>query len=477
MKIQRVTYFALVALISTVSCTKDAVEPPVIDWNEDIYFRTTLASVASSRGQDMTLDLLDSFQVTCFNAGDMKKDDSGVVSPYFENATFIRKDSSAGITFISSPFEEPREWPAASGLMTFFAFSPSLGVMAENNEAAPGSAPEDYFNLRNNSTASDAFLTTDYRLGTIRVNPDISRQFDFVTAAVRGERWKDFSSGVDLAFSHQMSQVELKAWGDSGYDFEIVGVRIGNPVVEGTFLFPDNPASGAGRWEDAPNSVKDKVEYLYRAAGAASDDNLSADRIFRINGEEHNTLQSAGSIMGQGGCAMVIPTLNSRWEGLEDPDIDSRPYATDRMYFSILMRVSSKSSDKQVYPYPDNPDGLTVIYYATDNEGVIVAQVYPGETEGTFFTDSGLEHPYVAPEGISIKEFGWAAVPVDADWSAGKRYVYTLNYSDGIGLHDPADPKPGTPITGQPSITWGVSISPWGVAAPDDDYTPGLDVP
>lgn len=473
----RVTYLALGAFVFAASCTNEAAEPDVYDWDDGkIYFRTSLADVASSRAQDMTLDGLESFQVTCFNTGNTKKDETGFFSPHFKNATFVRKDSSAGAAFVTSPSEEPHDWPATGGIITFFAFSPSIGVMTEGNPAISGK--DGYFELLNTSTDTDQGLSIDYRLGKIRVKPDIASQFDFVTAKAQGERWKDFGGGVDLAFSHQMSQVELRAWGDgSDFDFEIAGVRIGNPVVEGTFVFSDSTdPDSSGRWAKEETEVTERVEYLYRADDG-SGDIPTGDMIYRINNGEHNSPESAASIMGRGGCAMVIPTANTAWEGLADPDIEVDNYSTDRMYFSILMRVTCASTGKQIYPYPGNPDGLTVVHYAVDGDGAILARVYPGAAEGTFFTDSLLQQPYPITEGIEVKEFGWAAVPVGVDWTAGKRYIYTLDYSEGIGVHDPHDPLPGTPIKNLPSITWGVSVAGWGPAKPDDDYTPDIDVP
>lgn len=474
MKKIKVTYLALGAFLSAVSCTQETAEPDVYDWAAgEIFFKTSLTDVASSRADDMTLDRLESFQVTCFNTSDIEKDAEGFILPYFKNATFIRQTSPVGFAYVSAPSEGPLYWPEKDGLLNFFAFSPSCDVMAAGNSAVTGT--DRYFNLINTTKEDNSRVVIGYRLDKVRVNPDIASQFDFVTAETSGERWKDFTGGVELAFRHQMSQVELKAWGSGEeYDFEIAGVRLGNPVVEGTFVF-SGPSEG---WADNEDATKDKVEYLYRSGVANADIPDSGDRIFRINSSEHNTLESAASIMGRGGCAMVIPTVNPKWEGLADPNIGAMPYATGRMYFSILLRVTAPSGVKPLYPYPGNPYGMTVIHYAVDRSGAITARLYPGEKEGEFFTDTSLQHPYMAAEGEEVKEFGWAAVPVDADWSAGKRYVYTLNYSEGIGLHDPQDPDPGKPIAMiSAPVSWGVSVSSWQNAEKNEDFDPDVNVP
>ena len=475
MNIIRVTCFALGAFVfAATSCSEEAAKPDVYDWEYgQIYFKSSLSSIASSRADDMTLEHLESFQVTCFNTGDIKRDTLGFVSPYFEDATFIRSVSpSAGQVYISSPEEEPRDWPDNGGQLKFFAFSPSRTEMAAGNKAVENQSGVIFYNLINNTTDLTTLSDIEYGLCRVRVNPDISRQFDFVTAEAAGERWKDFINGIDLAFRHQMAQVELRAWGASdSYDYEIAGVRIGNPVVDGTFVFSGAQTS-TNHWQTETHTVKDKVEYLYGNSQDMPDDVTTGDRIYNINHDEHNTYNDAGSIMGLGGCAMVIPTVNSAWEGLADSNISSIPYTTDKMYFSVLIRVSESDSGEQVYPYTGNPYGMTVVPYAVDKSGTILARLYPGEKENEYYSDAALTKPYIAGEETTVKEFGWAAIPVDADWKAGKRYVYTLNYTEGIGLHDPQDPLPGKPIRGKATISWGVTVSDWGAGSNTDVSVP-----
>ncbi|MDE5840701.1 MAG: fimbrillin family protein, partial [Muribaculaceae bacterium] len=450
MNIERVTYLALAAVFSAASCTKEAAEPDVYDWETgEIYFKPSISDAAYSRAQDMTLGRLESFQVTCFNMPDRKKDPAGYIAPYFGNAMFMRSGSAVGGTFISSPDEESYSWPSNEGLIRFFAFSPSLESMATGNTVNEDDDSGRYFNLINRTTDTQSGLSISYRLGTMRINPDISRQFDFITAETSGEREKDFKGGVDLAFKHQLCQIELRAWGaNSVLKYEIAGVRIGNPVVEGEFIFADDsdPAS-AGRWTFPDSPVKGKAEYIYNsnATSPSGQEPQSGDRIFIINKLEHNAQESAESIMGSGGNAMVLPTVNKKWEGLADPKIDSTPYSTDRMYISVLMRITNNYDNRMVvYPYPGNPDGMNVVYYAVDNSGRIVTRLYPGENTDEYITDQGLRYEQKPNE--TIKEFGWAAIPIEANWEAGKRYIYTINYSEGAGWRDPEDPQPGENI-------------------------------
>lgn len=69
-------------------------------------------------------------------------------------------------------------------------------------------------------------------------------------------------------------------------------------------------------------------------------------------------------------------------------------------------------------------------------------------------------------------DYDWAAVAIDTNWEAGKKYVYTLDFSNGAGKVDPEKPqpvdptdpfKPGEDILGKP-IKFTVIVTPWAPA-------------
>ena len=67
--------------------------------------------------------------------------------------------------------------------------------------------------------------------------------------------------------------------------------------------------------------------------------------------------------------------------------------------------------------------------------------------------------------------YAWAAVPVSFEWEKGKKYVYTLDFTNGAGKVDPMDPgtdwdaskdpDKAEPILGG-KIRFGVTVSAWG---------------
>lgn len=66
-------------------------------------------------------------------------------------------------------------------------------------------------------------------------------------------------------------------------------------------------------------------------------------------------------------------------------------------------------------------------------------------------------------------EYGWASVAVGTNWEAGKKYVYTLDFTNGAGKVNPEDPDHGgEDILGSP-IRFTVTVQDWQDATPAPD--------
>lgn len=162
--------------------------------------------------------------------------------------------------------------------------------------------------------------------------------------------------------------------------------------------------------------------------------------------------------MGNGEGAMVIPAENKEWGYSADATNSQKG-----LYLSVLLRVKENNAKNTlVYPYITggqlsgtvSTDAMCVIYMAIEKEtGKILKHVYRGP-DGNYFTDPDFSKSYVMQGTEEIRHYGWAAVPFpklqDAKakyrWKSGYQYTYALDYSVGVGVHDPGDPYPGTPI-------------------------------
>ncbi len=446
-------YIIIGAVLLLTACSQND-EPPRFDGDgNQIYFRTALPQV-SSRALETTVDNLPCFYVTAFNAGDPDMVESGALNPLFDN---VKLDMVSGSDVYSSPL---CVWPDPTKerhTVTFFGFYPGVDEL-------PGTE------LENTSTLG----SVKYRLKDFSVEEDIASQKDFLTAYASGTMADNLFSGVTIPFTHQLSRIEIKAFGlHKTCDIEIAGVRIGGVGVRNTFEF--KAVDGGGEWGN--ELVPGIVEYVFR----------SGDKIVNIGKSTPVIEDDAVSIMGavrQDGnenCAMLIPSNYSEW----DSDKDQRNYK-NQLYISVLLRVTDATinagvnpEDTQRFPYRDLSQGadatkILPVYMAIKKEsGEVVGRLYK---EGdSFYMDAAHSEPYDMAADEEIKEFGWAALAVSGNWKPGNRYIYTLDYSHGVGLLDPevstSFPHAGDPvISDRVALTY--SVKEWKVGGGDDFVVP-----
>lgn len=127
------------------------------------------------------------------------------------------------------------------------------------------------------------------------------------------------------------------------------------------------------------------------------------------------------SIMGDSGNAMLLPQKLTPWSPKGDPDNAARG-----SYLSVLIKITT-------------PEG-------------VVLYPYPSDTK----LDSNGQK----------REYAWASIPIDTKWEAGKKYIYTLDFTHGGGNVDPDDPTPGKEVLGGP-IKYTVNVVDW-VNTPTD---------
>ncbi|MDE6692497.1 MAG: hypothetical protein K2K05_03845, partial [Muribaculaceae bacterium] len=404
-----------------------------------------------------------------------------------------------------------QKWPTQdqASQLEFFAYAPSLdeiqnaavtqldptasnySTMVDNyknsvkfyNQCIPGNTLDPM--NQENTTFAGVQLYRGFKLGRFYVATDISKQVDFITAHISAPTPKDEDEakiGVELKFRHQLANVELRAFsGNQDYNIEIAGVRLGRPYTGGAiFNFCDADGSvsnpDGGQWGISKDPQRLPVEYIYGAGDEiyrmGSYNNLTGGQV--ITSPAHSTAATALSIMGKGGNAMVLPTKNGPWAGEANPWIAPKysaqtgesgdpypgqnpsPWSADNvmegdMYFSVLIRVTlkpkgSELTTQQIYPYGNNTN-MNVVYLEKEKNSNKVVSRVPSKTA-------------TVGANNEVVEFVWAAVPVGVNWERGKKYVYTLDFSNGVGIQDPEDPRPGSAIIGD-GIKFSVSVVDW----------------
>lgn len=499
-------FFTAVAggLMVLSSCSQEEVSKnvPSVTGELPISFR---AGVTTRVNPDLDYSNNPStFYVTAFPNSHKASDNGGAIpNALFQDEPFYLMGANLYASTSNQKWPSPEE----ASKVEFFAYAPSLEeiqkasitqldptasnytTMVDNymnsvkffNLCQPGAALDPM--NQQNTTFAGVQLYTGFKLGRFYVATDISKQVDFITAHVSAQTPTSEDAakmGVGLNFKHQLSNIELRAFsGNDEYNIEIAGVRLGRAYTGGAiFNFcdangnVDNPEGG--QWGISKDPQRYPVEYIFGAGDEIYRmgvfNNLTGGQI--IATPAHANSASAASIMGKGGNAMVLPTKNGAWAGeanpwiapkysaqtgtVNDPYPDRNPdaWSADNqhgdMYFSILLRVSLKptgneTSTQQIYPYGNNTS-MNVVYIEKEKDSnKIIGRVEKGAT------------PAVNNE---IAEFGWAAVPVSVNWQRGKKYVYTLDFSDGVGVQDPEDPRPGSAIIGS-GIKFSVFITNW----------------
>ncbi len=122
------------------------------------------------------------------------------------------------------------------------------------------------------------------------------------------------------------------------------------------------------------------------------------------------------SIMGASGNAMLMPQTLTPWSPTGDPDNVAR-----ESYISVLVQITRTDNGYRMYPFPDDT--------LKDANG-------------------------------NPRQYAWASIPLSGTWEQGKKYIYTLDFTNGAGNVDPDDPHPGNPVLGG-EIKFKVNVEPW----------------
>ena len=400
------------------SCSQEDMHTSGLSGDDDaILFVSDLPGVVTRSDETNTGSLNDGFYVTAFAPEDETTiGTENKLNEYFANQ-LVTKTQDTGNAFRSDMCRWPANTGTKSGTLKFYAFYPSIEILRQRAGEDDNS---NYFELLNNSTSS----SYSYLMTKFKINKDISKHVDFVTAISEGNKTANLYSGVNLNFEHQLSRIDIKAWGaPTSYEVEIAGVRLGNVNTEGSCNF-------SGIWTSKSKGI---VEYIYN----------EGDKVISIGKGQYNKVDSATSIMGNGGAALIIPdTYSTKWN----------TSAENGFYYSVLLRVKDKNGSL-LYPYTeeeemttDGTDKKEVIYLSVDNSGLVKQRLFKKDdnyyTSDNFSTDS----QYKVPDGEEVRNYRWAAVPSTAAWEVGYRYTVRLGYSTGVGVKDPADTHPGEPI-------------------------------
>ncbi|MDE6019256.1 MAG: fimbrillin family protein [Muribaculaceae bacterium] len=451
------------------SCSQeDTIVRAVTEDDSEILFYTSLPDIETRSADDIDKNSIkNGFDVSAACLDSVTPGGYHLPIEYFSSQK-VMQTPGMGEAFRSNSCRWSSNKGGKAGKLRFFAFYPSREVLRDS-AGIFGDERENFFRLEYTNTNKD---TIEYWMKSFKVNKDIAKHSDFVTATTEGSKTDNLYSGVNLTLQHQLSRIILEAFSNSeSYDVEIAGVRIGGIAIESDFSFEGIPVNfknwnwtKIGRWIGV-NQKKDVVEYIYR----------DGDRVITINKENNPDESKAVSLMGKGGPALVIPyDYGVWWEYAKKPNKDH-----SLLYFSVLLRVKEKLTENHtlLYPYIEGANlnssvtvtanNMKVVYLSIKTAtGEVMKRVY--KKGSNFYTDPNCSDSslYSVPIGEEIRNYGWAsAIPyIDGAktqrWNPGYQYIFQLDFSKGIGVQDPDDALPGRVIiypievTGSQAATW-----------------------
>lgn len=164
---------------------------------------------------------------------------------------------------------------------------------------------------------------------------------------------------------------------------------------------------------------------------------------------------------------------NGTWELSEDEDVDvaiyEKVYADDAEPTKLSAEATSFMAGDNAMLLPQRLDAWQPQDVDNTNKKAYLSVLVQVTTKA-----GALVYPFNGDK----RDYAWAAIPVGIEWEAGKKYVYTLDFTTGAGFVDPTEDenKGESVITGEIKFT--VDVEAWSeseeeVEVPRD---PNLDI-
>lgn len=259
---------------------------------------------------------------------------------------------------------------------------------------------------------SDYTITPDRQVDWLNERAALQPHEDIVVAHATGTS-ADIA-GLPLSFNHMLSQVEVRVTNSNPhYQYVITSVKLARIKGDGTITLDPgaewtlNPAK---RIDYKPDIDFDKKYYEVNP-----DNGSHINKPFGLD-EKVTTV------------CITDP----------NPHIPIQGVTTGSLYGSLM-----------VLPQKLTPWNTT---YADKTGAYIAVKLNVASPLG------GIVYPPTDYRKTKL-EYAWVAVPLSGEWKPGKRYVYTLDFTDGAGYSDPEKPNPHLVLDGK--MKFSLTVTDW----------------
>ena len=232
-----------------------------------------------------------------------------------------------------------------------------------------------YWPNKSASSSFTAWAPTTVSAGSYTASTTIEDQKDILVAFNSGSA-TDFEAGVPLKFRHILSQIVIKAdnAAKNKIQIKVKDVRLNNIMSAGTWALPT--ASTASELGYNPWSIGVTTDNYLTGVGTTTEITLDG---------------SATDLTGENPLLLIPQQLGAA--NFEDGT---------GQYLSVLVQIQNLTGE-------------------TDNDKAIFPKINVGTTGET----------------ITNQKYAWAAVDVNTLWEPGKKYIYTLHFTEnGYGKVD-----------------------------------------
>ncbi|GAB6867483.1 fimbrillin family protein [Bacteroides acidifaciens] len=252
----------------------------------------------------------------------------------------------------------------------------------------------------------------------------------------------------------------------------------------GTIVKTDNTNKNLTLDFSPAEEISKQVDFITaNATGSKNDAELGVALKFahrlsqiEIKGKSENTsydFKVKGIRIGKVCSKASFDFKNGTWELSEDEDVDvaiyEKVYADDADPTELSAEATSFMAGDNAMLLPQRLEAWQPQDSDNTNKKAYLSVLVRVTTKA-----GALVYPFDGDE----RDYAWAAIPVGIEWAAGKKYVYTLDFTTGAGFVDPTEDenKGESVITGEIKFT--VDVEAWSeseeeVEVPRD---PNLDI-
>lgn len=268
---------------------------------------------------------------------------------------------------------------------------------------------------------------------------------------------------ADVIFSKQgdsfFKSAEKYYWPSNNAELSFVAYAPAKTVLGGTLSLTASEQT-LTRFKPTADVGK-QVDFVYAKATGSKTANETSGVALKFN----HALSQIGIKAKNGGSLVYkvagIKICNAKDSGDFNFKTDTWTVGTEKASYTVELTDTVTLADGAVSIMGDGGNAMLVPQQLTAWNNASDAGNEAGGAYLAVKVNIANEQGVVQfPKSGSATDYAWVAVPVDTNWEAGKKYTYTLDFTNGAGSTEPSPENPSEPALGSP-IMFTVTVGEW----------------